>query len=86
VAEYYTLRAIAERMGIDRSTLLRWVVRRRFLMYRRTRRGKPVWYTNDRLIQTWETAQCAKDATEYSNRPTAARHARVNPRPNRLPS
>lgn len=61
MAEYYSLDVIGQRMGVHSGTVWRWWRTRRFLMYRRRRLGRTIWYTNDDLIKTWEITQCAKD-------------------------
>jgi hypothetical protein len=61
MADYYGLEAIAKRMGISVTTLLGWWRSSRFLMYRRRRGPRLVWYTNDDLIRQWELKKCMKD-------------------------
>ena len=63
--DYWGLDAIAKRMNVHFTTLLRWHRTQHFFMYERrrvlTRGRKPrrIWYTNDELITRWEVAQCA---------------------------
>jgi len=58
VAEYIGLVAISKRLGIGRTTLLRWHERFGVLMYPRHRGPRRVWYSNDTLIAAWEMARC----------------------------
>jgi hypothetical protein len=58
VADYFTTAVIAKRLGITTSTLWSWYYNRQFLMYKRRRTTKNIWYTNDALIGQWEYAQC----------------------------
>lgn len=39
-----------------------WYVKRGFLMYKRRRRTKNVWYSNDTLIAAWEMRECERQA------------------------
>ena len=63
MADYYGLEAIAKRMNVNRSTILAWWRDRAFLMYRRGKAPRVVWYTNDRLIEIWEERNCLIDRT-----------------------
>ena len=53
MAHYTGLQAIAARLNVNRSTVVRWKHELGFLMYPRRRQ----WYTNDDLIHAWEMAR-----------------------------
>jgi hypothetical protein len=58
VGEYWSLDAIAHRMGVTRNTILDWWRRHGFLMLRRRRGPRWTWWTSDALIHAWLVARC----------------------------
>jgi len=61
MSDYYSLPAIARRLGVSRNTVLSWHLRLGLLMYRRRVGPRWVWYTNDSLLTSWELARCKLD-------------------------
>ena len=79
MAEYFGLRAIAQRLGIKQKTVVDWFHRDRFLMYKRRAPGprtpgeQTLWYTNDQLILAWQQARAAKEWDRQRNAKARAR-------------
>ena len=63
MADYWGLRAIARRLKIDVTTLMRWQVDKGFFATRRIKPGcrVPQWYCTDEMILAWQVARSKAD-------------------------
>ena len=73
--DYWGVKRIGQRMGVNEATIRTWHRTRGFLMYvRRRPRLKASWFTNDQLIHTWELSQCRLHATQDAERRAALKN------------
>jgi len=77
--EYWGLKAIAQKMNWKyERTPIRQALSSGFPIFRRRRRGRLLWYSNEGLIHAWELKRCQLDREMLVER-VRARSNRISP-------